>query len=184
MAVVATEHGGLVPCPGGQLRMPDGGSAVWALSWKEIYEIVSRFVKLNPYTDKARPILKIERDNYDPDTGKQRQVFCLAIASKRYALFLRNEDGNPVLLQKGINNHEDRWSEHGLGHLRNPLNPDIEDRNWIPQAWISIIRRTLGLPAQPLGFEHLPAMGRVPITSRRPYVHWQSSIVARSIEIA
>jgi len=115
--------------------------------------------------DKSRSILKIERDNYDPETGKQRQVCCLGIASKRYALFLHDDYGNPVLLQKGINNHEDRWSEHGLGHLRNPLNPQSEDRDWIPPAWISIIRRTLSLPAQLLGFEHLPAIGRVPITS-------------------
>jgi hypothetical protein len=121
MAVVATEHGGLIQCPEGPLRMTDGRSAVWALSWREVHEIVSRFVKLNPYTDKTRSILKIERDNYDPQTGEQRQIYCLAISSKRYALFLRDEDGNPILLQKGINNHEDRWSEHGLGHLRNRL---------------------------------------------------------------
>ncbi len=165
MAIVATEYGGLVPCPGGAFRMPDGRSAVRALSWREVAEIVARFVKLNPYTDKSRSILKIERDNYDPETGKQRQVFCLAISSKRYALFLRDDDGNPVLLQKGINNHEDRWSEHGLGHLRNPLDPESEDRDWIRQAWISVVRRTLSLPAQPLGLEHLPAIGRVPITS-------------------
>jgi len=165
MAVVATEHGGLVPCPGGPFEMADGHVAVRALSWKEVDQIAARFAKLCPYADKSRSILKIERDNYGPETGKQRQVYCLAIASKRYALFLRDESGNPVLLQKGINNHEDRWSEHGLGHLRNPLNPEGEDRGWIPQAWISIIRRTLGLPAQPLGFGHLPAIGRVPITS-------------------
>jgi hypothetical protein len=165
MAIVATEHGGLVPCPGGPFETADGHAAVRALSWKELDEIAARFAKLSPYADKSRSILKIERDNYDPGTGKQRQVYCLAIASKRYALFLRDEYGNPVLLQKRINNHEDRWSEHGLGHLRNPLNPDSEDRDWIPQAWISIIRRTLGLPAQPLGFEEVPAMGRVPITS-------------------
>jgi hypothetical protein len=165
MAIVATEHGGLVPCPGGPFELADGHSAVRALSWKEVDEIAARFAKLSPYTDKSRSILKIERDNYDPETGKQRQIYCLAIASKRYALFRRDEHGNPILLQKGINNHEDRWSEHGLGHLRNPLNPDSEDRDWIPQAWISIIRRTLGLPAQSLGFEEVPAMGRVPITS-------------------
>ena len=52
----------------------------------------------------SRSILKIERDNYEPETGKQRQLYCLAISSKRYALFLRDEHGNPVLLQKGINN--------------------------------------------------------------------------------
>ena len=165
MAIVATEHGGLVPCPGGPLKMPDGRSAVRALSWREVGEIVARFVKLNPYTDKPRSILKIERDNYDPETGQQRQVYCLAIAAKRYALFLRGEDGAPVLLQKGVNNHEDRWSEHGLGHLRNPLDPEGEDRDWIRQAWMSVIRRTLGLTALPLGFEQLPAIGHIPITS-------------------
>lgn len=165
MAIVATEHGGLVPCPGGPFKMPDGRSAVRALSWREVDEIVSRFVKLNPYTDKSRSILKIERDNYDPGTGKQRQIYCLSIASKRYALFLREEDGEPVLLEKGVNNHEDRWSEHGLGHLRNPLSPDSEDRRWIPRAWTSIIRKTLGLSTEPLGFEQLPAIGRLPITT-------------------
>jgi hypothetical protein len=106
MAIVATEHGGLVPCPGGPFRMPDGSSAVRALSWTEVTEIVSHFVRLNAYTDKSRSILKIERDNYDPETGKQRQIYCLAISSKRYALFLRDDDGSPILLQKGINNHE------------------------------------------------------------------------------
>jgi hypothetical protein len=165
MALVATEQGGLIPCPGGPFRMPDGCSAVRALSWREVAEIVSYFVRLNPYTDKSRSILKIERDNYDPETGKQRQVYCLAISSKRYALFLRDEDGNPMLLQKGINNHEDRWSEHGLGHLRNPLDPENEDRSWIREAWMRVIRRTLGLPLEFLGFEHLPAIGRVPITN-------------------
>jgi hypothetical protein len=165
MAIVAMEHGGLVPCPGGPFEMADGRAAVKALSWNEVHETAARFKKLNPYTDKSRSILKIERDNYDPETGKQRQVYCLAISAKRYALFLRDEYGNPVLLQKGVNNHEDRWSEHGLGHLRNPLNPDSEDRDWIRQSWMNIILRTLGLPVQPLGFEHLPAIGRVPITS-------------------
>jgi len=43
--------------------------------------------------------------------------------------------------------------------------PQSEDRDWIRQAWIKIIRVTLGLPVEPLGFEHLPAIGRVPITS-------------------
>ena len=165
MAIVATENGGFVPCPGGPFEMPDGHAAVRALSRKQVDGIAARFVKLIPYADKSRSILKIERDNYDPETGKQRQVYCLAISSKRYALFLRDEHGNPILLQKGMNNHEDRWSEHGLGHLRNPMNPESEDRDWIRQSWINIIHGTLGLPVEALGFEHLPAVGRVPITS-------------------
>ena len=146
MAVVATENGGLIPCPGGRpFEMKDCGSAVSALSWQQMNAIAERFRKLSPYQDKSRSILKIERDNYDPVTGKQRQIYCLAVSAKRYALFLRDEDGNPALLQKGVNNHEDRWSEHGLGHLRKPTNLESEDRDWIRQAWLSIIRTSLDL---------------------------------------
>ena len=86
--------------------MPDGRAAIRAMSWKEVEEIVACFKKPNPYSDKSRSILKIERDNYNPETGRQRQIYCLAISPKRYALFLLDENGNPVLLQKGINNHE------------------------------------------------------------------------------
>ncbi len=165
MAVVATEHGGLVPCFGGPFEMKDGRSAIRALSWLQVDGISERFRKLNPYRDKARSNLKVERDNYDPATGKQRQLYCLAVSAKRYALFVRDEDGNPVLLQKGVNNHEDRWSEHGLGHLRNPHEFESEDRDWIRQAWLTIVRIALRLPTEPLSFEHLPAVGRVTITS-------------------
>jgi hypothetical protein len=165
MAIVATEHGGLVPCPGGPFQMRDGRSAIRALSWQQVNEISQWFRKLSPYRDKSRSVLKIERDNYDPTTGRQRQLFCFAVSAKRYTLFLLDDDGNPVLLQKGVNNHEDRWSEHGLGHLRNPFDFESENRDWIPQAWLNIVRRALGLPIQPLSFEHLPAVGRVTITS-------------------
>ena len=165
MAVVATERGGLVPCLGGPFQLSDGRRAVKALSWQQLYELAERFRKLSPYSDKSRSILKIERDNYDPMTGKQRQLYCYAVSAKRYTLFLLNNDGTPVLLQKGVNNHEDRWSEHGLGHLRNPFDFESENRGWIPQAWLNIVRKAMGLRTQPLSFEHLPAVGRVIITS-------------------
>lgn len=183
MAIVATEHAGLVPCPGGPFKMPDGRSAIRALSWNEVAEIVTRFARLNPYTDKSRSILKIERDHYDPETGEQRQVYCLAVSSKRYALFLHHEEGNPVLLQKGLNNHEDRWSEHGLGHLRNPFDPESEDRDWIRQAWISVIRRSWAFSPSRWVLKHLPAVGRIPVRVQLQCVHWQSSIEARSTAI-
>ena len=136
MAIAATEHGGMVWCPGGPFEMKDGHGAVKALSWAQVEGISKGFAPLSPYHPKLRSILKIERDNFDPITGSQRQLYCLAISAKRYALFLRDEDGNPVLLREGINNHEDRCSEHGLGHLRNPLDLESEDRDWIPEAWI------------------------------------------------
>jgi hypothetical protein len=165
MAIVASEHGDLVPCFGGPFEMRDGRHAIKALSWQEVNEIAERFRQLSPYSDKSRSILKIERDNYDPTTVQQRQIYCLAISAKRYALFMRDEHGDPVLLQKGVNNHEDRWSEHGLGQLRNPYDFESEDRDWIREVWLYIIRMALRLPTEPLAFEPIPAVGRVMITS-------------------
>lgn len=188
MAIVANERGGVVPCPGGQTG--EQRDAVMALSWEQVGNISSRFADLNPYDRDAVPgsILKIEDDNRDPKTKKQRQLYCLAISAKRYALFLKDENSSPVLLRAScpfcgrknrptavlckkcekpihVNNKDDRWSEHGLGHLLNPSDPESEDREWIAQVWLSIIRRALGLQAQTPGFEHLPAVGRVTVSS-------------------
>jgi hypothetical protein len=167
MAIVATEQGGLIPCSGGPNRTADQRDAVKALSWKQVQTLTQRFAQLSPYNLAAIPgsILKIENDNFDPKTGKQRQLYCLAISAKRYALFLRDGRGAPVLLRKGLNNGEDRWSEHGLGHLLNPTDPESVDREWIAQAWLGIIRRSLMLTTEPLGFEQLPAVGRLSLSS-------------------
>lgn len=167
MAIVATEHGGMIPCGGGTLRTNDDCEAVKALSWDQVDRIKRRFAALNPYEKDAVPesILKIEEDNYDPITRKQRQLYCVAISAKRYAPFLLDSEGNPVLLQKEINNKKDRWSEHGLGHLLNPIDPEKEDRKWIAQVWLNIIQKALGLRAKKLGFENLPAIGRITVSS-------------------
>ncbi len=151
MAIVATQRGGLIECAGGTHRKR-GKPAIRALSWAQVDAIAQRFEALNPYDRAAIPgsVLKIEDDNFDPKTGRQRQLWCLAISAKRYALFLRDRNGEPALLREGINNKEDRYSEHGLGHLLNPTDPQSEDRSWIAQAWLSIVRRSLGLPTKPL----------------------------------
>lgn len=158
MAIVATKRGGFVPCAGGRVK---------ALSWKQVQEIRDRFAALNPYDRDAIPgsVLKIEEDNRDLETGNQRQIHCFAISAKRYALFLLDGRGEPVLLRKGINNKDDRWSEHGLGHLLNPTDPNSEDRDWIAQVWLNMIRRALGLPTVKLPFENLAAVGRVSVSS-------------------
>lgn len=158
MAIVATAQGGTISCQ---------GKAIKALSWKQVEGISRRFAALSPYDRNAVPgsILKIEDDNFDPKTGSQRQLFCLAISAKRYVLFLRDEQGNPVLLRKGQNNNDDRWSEHGLGHLLNPTDPESEDREWIAHAWLNMARRSLGLPTHDLGFEHAPAISRTTVSS-------------------
>jgi hypothetical protein len=168
MAIVATEHGGIIPCKGGKLRTQNGEEAVNALSWKVVREIiVAKFEALNPYDRNVvnGSVLKMEEDNFDPKTGKQRQLHCLAISAKRYALFLIPKNGEPALLRAGINNSKDRWSRHGLGHLLNPADPEASDRNWTCAVWNTIIRRAMNMPVEKLDFAKLPAIGRITVSS-------------------
>lgn len=166
MAVVATQRGGLIEFLGGPYRR-NGKPAIRPLSWAQVDAIAERFAALSPYDRTAIPgsILKIEDDNFDPETRRQRQLWCLAISAKRYALFVRDPIGKPALLRQGINNKEDRYSEHGLGHLLNPADPQSDDRSWIAQAWLNIVRRSLGRSTKPLGFEKRVAVGRITVSS-------------------
>jgi hypothetical protein len=167
MAIVATKNGGSVSVctdPSGENKKRH---TIKALSWKQVQIIADRFAALNPYDRKAIPgsILKIEEDNFDPKNGAQRQLYCLAISAKRYALFIKDQRGAPALLRKGVNYNQDRWSKHGLGHLLNPTDPESDDRDWIGQAWLNMVCEALALPVRKLGFEHLPAVGRVTVSS-------------------
>jgi hypothetical protein len=186
MAIVATEKGGVIPCRGGT------SNQVRALSWKQVKEISDRFLALNPYNrvDVPESVLKIEADNSDPVTNQPRQLHCVAISAKRYALFVTGRDGEPQLLRcscpscgrknkpdatlcaneqcrkpVSVNSTDDRWSEHGLGHLLNPTDPESDDREWIAQAWLGIVRRALGLPTTALGIESAPAVGQITVSS-------------------
>jgi hypothetical protein len=167
MAIVSTQKGDMIPCKGGNFRNGDGGEAVKALSWPQVQKIVKQFEALNPYDRKIIPrsILKIEGDNYNPKTGKQRQLHCWAISSKRYALFLRPKNGVPILLREKLNNNKDRWSRHGLGHLLNPTDPEASDSNWTAAVWEMIVRKSCCLRTSKLKFAHLPAIGRTTVSS-------------------
>lgn len=166
MAIVATKRGGFVPCPGGSI-LKNGVEGINALTWKQIDGIVKRFEALNPYNRQIIPgsVLKIEDDNFDPKTGEQRQIHCLAISAKRYALFTLSTNGEPELLREGKNNKKDRWSRHGLGHLLNPTDPEASDRNWTAAVWDSILRKAFSLKVSSLPFAHLPAIGRTTVSS-------------------
>jgi hypothetical protein len=161
MAVVATEHGGLVPCPGGPERDEHGRECVRALSRLQVDEIVARFEALNPYDRRIVPgsVLEIEDENYDRQTGERRQLYCYGISAKRYALYNLDESGRPVLRMvidaEATEDSEPadnepgytdalanlrKHSEHGLGHLLNPTDPESDSRDWIVQLWEHIIR--------------------------------------------
>jgi hypothetical protein len=158
MAIVATESGGIVPCVGGPLKLPDGQPGIRALSRSDVETIVARFKQLSPYDPDAIPgsILKVESENFDPKTGRQRQLFALAISAKRYALFVRLGENHVEIV---------KYSEHGLGYLLNPLNPDAVDTDWIKAAWNVLVCRSLGLRGVRLTWLKRPAISRVSVST-------------------
>jgi hypothetical protein len=159
MAIVASEHGGFVPCVGGPHRLPDGREAVRALSWEEVTIIVARFEQLNPYDRNAvrDSILKIEDVNFDADK-RQRQLYGYAIAAKRYALFARM--WNDI--------HVEKASAHGLGFLYPPrmgFDSSVDAPVWVVEGWDWILRGALELPRNEPAWFGLPAMMRFTITT-------------------
>jgi hypothetical protein len=135
-AVVASKDGGLIPCPGGPERMAEDKPAVKALRWTEVDELLHKFDRLNPYDwgDDIPGILKLEDENFinlEP-RNEQIELQCLAISTKRYALYYKEADR--IHIQKA--------SEHGLGNYLAPLDPDkgVEVEDWIEHAWLLILR--------------------------------------------
>jgi hypothetical protein len=160
MAIVASEHGELVPCSGGLERLPDGMPAVRALSWTEVEAMVARFAALNPYDRAVVPgsILEVEEVNHDADSRARRQLWCYAISAKRYAMFTRDGDGVPQIVDEG-------YSEHGLGHLLNPDDPESDNREWIRTIWAGLVSEALGQPFASPAWLSRPAMSRITASS-------------------
>jgi hypothetical protein len=164
-AIVATESGGLVPCPGGNRLMPDGREAVYALSWEEVRtKVVEPLRALNPYRGNAgkESVLKIEKENFSPD-GRQRQLFAYSISSKRYCMFIENEDGQREIVKA---------SAHGLGFLYPPFEDKDrkhKEHQWIWDAWEYILALELDGPEAAASkrkpYFELPAMMQITITT-------------------
>jgi len=152
MAIVATEAGGLVPCPGGSHQSEEGKEAMQALSWAQVGEITKRFESLNPY-EFPGSVLEIEGENFHE--GRQRGLWALATSAKRYALFLHLESGD-VGFGKAP-------SEHGLGHLMDPV-PD-EGERWYLETWRQL--RAVELEGKDFDAEWLriPAVSRTSVSS-------------------
>jgi len=174
MGIVADPSGGLYACPGGPENLKNGREAVRALSWAQVDKILDRFAALNPYDRSVVPgsILKVEKENFD-DQGARRQLWCWAISAKRYVLYTPSADG-PVL-QRVADSHEEaghddglvmaKVSEHGLGHLLNPTDPNDPSGDWITEAWTYLVRQALGLRAPRPKWLNRPALTRVTASS-------------------
>ncbi len=175
LAVVATEHGGFVPCEGGPYLLPDGTRAVRALPWKEVEAVRERFAALNPYDAAAVPdsILKCEDENYaldadgNADYSRREQLWCYAVSEKLYALFTIDVRGEP---------HVRKYSSLVLGQFRSPVPvpPDGDPHAWIVDAWTREIRAALGKPVAPFAWEAYPAMEQLTMTTWNVFKHYQS----------
>lgn len=114
MAIVATEQGGTA-----------GGSAEpHRLSWADVDSIVARFERLKPYDRNAvaSTLLKVEDENFD-QARTRVQLHCYAISAKRYCLY--NLAPGAVLR---------KYSESGLGHLLDPMDPDWDGDIYGPEG--------------------------------------------------
>jgi hypothetical protein len=149
----------LVTDAGGSYAFCDTDSmAIAGLSEAEEKRIVTRFEQLNAYDRELVPgsILEVERENFEPDTGERQQLHCYAISAKRYCMFTLDERGEPILR---------KWSEHGLGHLLNPIDPDADARDLVKELWDFIVRvDALGLPAQEPSWLDRPAVSRLTVS--------------------
>ena len=167
MAIVSDEIGSLVACPGGEQRTADGTAAVRALSWASVEEIRRRCDALNPYRhDLVADVLRLEDHNFasaptpdNPgavDRSSRVQLHAFAISAKRYALL--NRDGRDIAVRKP--------SEHGLGHLLNPDDPDDRtERRWIAELWRSMALEAEGRPTAGPSFGHRPAVSRTTVSA-------------------
>src|ERR1035441_6714412 len=105
MFFVASEKGGLFPCPGGHYKLQDGKPAVRAITWRHVDAICAKLNSLNPYDPNiVADILKIEECNYDR-SGNRHQPYGLAVSAKRYVVYTRKKNSLEII----------KPSEHGLG---------------------------------------------------------------------
>jgi hypothetical protein len=124
---------------GGEVEMPDGASPIKALSWSEVDDISRRFDSLSPYNRKIVPhLLRLTDENFDKK-GKQRQLFGLSVAAKRYVLYTTK-------CGEAYCNHKDCVSvvdpkAHGLIFFA----PSEERENGLPKWWWDLWRFLLSL---------------------------------------
>jgi hypothetical protein len=136
---------------------------------KRAAAVVDWFAMLNPY-DFAGSILKVEGVNASLATGEPEPLYCLAISSKRYALFNLSPEGSPSMR---------KVSAHGLGHLLPPyaaidapanlpkpdklvLGSGIE--RWHCDLWHHIVTAMIDGHPDQVPLDYHPALGKPAIS--------------------
>ncbi|QUH03823.1 hypothetical protein HUO13_26095 [Saccharopolyspora erythraea] len=112
------------------------------LSYDQAEEIAGRFDRLNPYAS-IPDLLKLEYRGW-----------CYSISAKRYALY--HVENERVVIDKN--------SEHGLGHLLNPTDPEAADTRWIAQLWQYLISTETAREATEPAWLDRPAISRYSVS--------------------
>jgi hypothetical protein len=127
---------------GGEVQMPDGASPIKALSWDDVEQITNRFDSLSPYNRKLVPhLLRLTDENFDKN-GKQRELFGLSIAAKRYVLYT-TKCGQPYCSHRKCVIIVDPKA-HGLIFFA----PSEERENDLPKWWFELWRFLLSLESR------------------------------------
>ena len=152
MAIISTKDGRPIPCPRADdhpaaTHTPDGQPAVRTIPWDNDDEIRSQFEPLNPYDRELIPeIWKLEAENYT-DTGERRELQAYGISAKRYTFFALDHQDQPVISDSKGNPALIKPSEHGLGALLNPLDPENGTR-LAPAVWQYILSQHYQIPVE------------------------------------
>ena len=167
-AIVSSAEGGSVACP-----TADGIDLIRALSHADVEAIRARIGSLNPYHRLVVPdLLKLEKVNFEGNdpTKPRRNLWAYSVAAKKYVLFVPDAGAVEIvgsddpMVDEVDHDREgivDR-REHGLGFLRNPIDPDQDPdgRDWVTEAWAYVLSAESGdRPAEPLWFTR-PKMSR------------------------
>ena len=160
LMIVASEHGGFVPCEFGAWLIPDGGRAVRALSWAQVDRILDDLAALKVY-DLDGSSFKLEDENLD-DADRRWQLWFFGTREKSYALYACDANGEPTIV---------KHSAHTIGQYGSPYGRDRE-RRWIREAWQHTIRGELGLPIEDLPWFDLPAVSQVALTTANAMQHY------------
>ena len=139
LAIIASASGGFIACPGGADTGPGGETGVRALSWTQVREIIDLIDVLKPYgREVENSLLRFEDVNFRD--GQQVQLYAYGLSAKRYCLFVEGPNGPDIV----------KASEHGLGHLMNPTDPEDTLRGpsgapkWIEEVWRGLVLANRG----------------------------------------
>lgn len=166
LGILSSEAGGLVACPYGPERLPDGRPAIRTLSWDEVADVLAGLESLNPYASgTVKSLIKLEPENFAlDDSGRPVELVAFAISAKRYVLYERH--GDEIVIRKA--------SWHGFGLYRSPLAKRGADEprwehawpEWVDVVWRRFIAEVEGLPVGPEpDWFALPAVGQLPVSS-------------------